>query len=367
MQTPLAAGREPLGLDPDRIGLLRPGRWSIPEPYLAAIEPFAPAVTAEPLTETLTGTLPGTGSPAPAVPDVPASPAAAVDARPVARIPLMDLATEPAPTDRNALRDLLGGQYDVHARTVTRILSEQPGLRVAGRYQQQDMAAALVALRAYCAGGRDRVNATLRRAADPVTATEVHVLAWWATLALRNLPTVLGPVFRLGFSDPAPLAVYRAGVPLVEPAFVDAGAVRPVAPDGATVEYVIWARSARRLDPLRLAAPRGGHRSGLALFAPATRFRVLAVEKIDREPTRVYLREVASGRTGEDARAADERELDRLRRALPVAGTAADGDADPADRPDWTIGVDDDGRRFTIDEADATVNATVDAAADWGR
>lgn len=253
------------------------------------------------------------------------------------------------PGDHAALRRVLGGRYDAHARVVTRILAEEPGLRTA-MLASPDLPAALVAVRAYCAGDRTAVGAYLRGEAPAEPDDEVAVVARCAAYGLRRLPAVFGPVFRAGAAPPGGAGTgdgWRSGVELTEPGFIDADLGSTVGPD-AEVEYVIWSVGAGRLGALDTGD------GGPVVFPPASRFEVLAVdEPAEQGPPRVLLREIphlggpAGGQPdGESSGVPDRRGdlAERLRQRLRAAGTDPVG---PARVPlPFVPGLDGDGRPF---------------------
>ncbi|MFI2710492.1 hypothetical protein ACH495_10240 [Micromonospora sp. NPDC018662] len=179
--------------------------------------------------------------------------------------------------------------------------------RRAGVTRTEEPDPELVALRAYGTGDRADVNAYLRAASAPGrevvgegSASRPAVVATGVVAALRRSPLVFGSVF-------AAAGVPVAGAPgqrLVEPGFVDARLTPGVNP-AASVEYVIWSTTARRLDGIFLdGAP-------VAVFAPGSRFEVLAVEPVG-ERSRVYLADLGAGRTADP-----DVLLARLRRDAP--------------------------------------------------
>ncbi|MER7444971.1 hypothetical protein [Micromonospora avicenniae] len=237
--------------------------------------------------------------------------------------------------NRAALRQAVGGRYDAHARVVTRTLAESPGLRAAaGAFA--DLAAGLVAVRAYCDGGREYVNEMLRGGGDDEAAERVELLARWATYGLRRLPSVFGPVFRPGPADFAHVRAYRPGDVLAEPAFVDVDlAAGPVPPSG--VEFAIWSVSAHRLGGLAADTGPGG-----AVFQPGSRFLVLAVEEQPGEgaPVRVMLQDLGAAYGAEPRRGGrndSERILAQLRAAPRTGASRTMG---------FAPGLDDEGRPF---------------------
>ncbi|MFC3499546.1 hypothetical protein ACFOOK_00835 [Micromonospora krabiensis] len=276
----------------------------------------------------------------------PSAGARSVAPRPAARwLPGTD--PELTVANRAALRQAVGARYDAYARVVSRTLAESPGLR-ATVGTAADLAAGLVAVRAYQDGERERVNEVLRGGGPDDEAARSVLLARWATYGLRRLPSVFGPVFRCAPADVADVAAYRPGAVLAEPAFVDVDlAVGPAPSPG--VEFAIWSASAHRLGALAVGAGQGG-----ALFPPGSRFLVLAVE----EPTgtaavaRVLLQDLGA-RTGgapHRARADPDRILAQLR-ALPRGGSGG-GESRTAG---FAPGLDDYGRPFAVpaESADA--------------
>ncbi|MGH3751000.1 MAG: hypothetical protein ACRDT8_26805, partial [Micromonosporaceae bacterium] len=199
------------------------------------------------------------------------------------------------------------------------------GLRATGK--PAELVPELVALCAYQAGERDPVNKALRTGVDD----GMTIVARGALRGLRRLPAVLGPVFAAGGDVEAVINGYRAGEELVEPAFVDVAISGSRSP-GASVEYVIWSVSAHQLS-------RFG--SGSAVFAPGSRFAVLAVDPPadGRGPLRVLLRDRAGDRPGRAA--GDDRLLERLRGVLPRESAGR-----PPRHLGFTPGLDERGRRY---------------------
>ncbi|MGW4462621.1 hypothetical protein [Micromonospora sp. NPDC004704] len=238
------------------------------------------------------------------------------ETRPAAVAPAPFWLTEETwdPADRGRLRDALNGRYDAHVRVITRTLAEEPGMRAAGA--SAEMIAGLVALRAYHDGEREAVNRELRTggqvedgpAGNGESGERARLLARGAVHGLRRLPTVLGPVYASAQLPPPALAGYRPGVDVVEPAFLDVDLAAAPASE-ATVQFVIWSASARRLDRISPGD------TAAALFPPGSRFAVLAVDRPDddQEPIRVLLRDLA-GQGVRGDRGVD-RLLDRLRAA----------------------------------------------------
>ena len=337
--TPVAT--EPAPVSPEVITLLTTVRLPrITEEYgqepvdLAAPPGPVPTATGTPdSAEPRPGPVAGAGPPR--VPDpVPAPAAAAPTAGAAggAQAPVTRwVAVRPAldGDDRRALRTVLAGRYDAHARLVARTLAEQPGLRAGA--DTAALVPGLVAVRAYATGDRRPVNMYLRTAEGDDSPSR-DLLARSVAFGLHRLPATIGPVFAVHAAR-APVG-YRPGDELTEPGFVDAG-LAPGPLDGrAGVEYAIWSVSARRLGGL-------GSTAGAALFPPGARFSVLAVDPPDGDgqPARVLLRELIVARAGRGSSAdPSDRMLSRLR-------TAARTGAGPVTL-DFTVGLDAAGRRY---------------------
>ncbi|MDP9792679.1 hypothetical protein J2S43_001191 [Catenuloplanes nepalensis] len=333
---PLPSGQVPAPVDavPGVIGAefaatVEAGRWRWERPaVLDRLRPPAP-VSPPPASPPA----PRAGVPATSVAQVPAAsaeePAADRNGAGAARVAAPNRATGGtlSAADQAAVRAVLTGRYDGYARVVTRMLAQEPGLRVAA-LSAPGLPAGLVAVRAYALGERDRINAALR-APDPAEpGDEAMVLARAAAFGLRRLPVVLGP---LVLRVPAGVT-YRPGEVIVEPGFLDAafpGAPRSAdeEPPEPGTELLIWSIGARRLGVLAAA---GG---GRAVFPAGTRFEVLS-----GGDDRTLLREVPPG--------GGRRGADSVRERLAALGPAA-----PA-----TIGValvpgrDERGRGYTTAE-----------------
>ncbi|MBX7266404.1 hypothetical protein KIF24_10445 [Micromonospora sp. Llam7] len=254
--------------------------------------------------------------------------------------------------ERTALRSVLSDQFDKHARFVTRLLAEQPGLRAG--HQGYDLLAALTALRAWCAAEHGFVDQTLRDPPDDDATQRALVLAGWAALGLARCPAHLGALVRVGDPPVALVQRYRPGMVLTEPGFVEAhlGRRRHTT---ATVEYMIWSVTARRMGRIVEELPGAGD----ALFGPGARFEVLAVETpppatpgapAENQPGRVFLRELTgSGRPG--GRQTAQRVLDRLRAMATtelVPGDEVTPDSTPG-RYRHALGVDSFGQFYPVE------------------
>jgi hypothetical protein len=129
------------------------------------------------------------------------------------------------------------------------------------------------------------------------------------------LPTVFGPVFVPAPAGPS-VGAYRPGTWLAEPGFLSAHLSRVDPDDDARAEFVIWSVRARRIGALVDGPP-------MAVFPPAARFGVLAVQEADDGRRRVLLREVlaGSGASGPEwNQSGDVQIVERLHRAFATAG-----------------------------------------------
>lgn len=226
------------------------------------------------------------------------------------------------------LRAALAEDYDRHARYATRVLAEQPALRLGA--DPKELLAGLVALRAYCVREWAVVNPALRGTADP--DDRVTTIVAWARHGLARCPTELGPVLARTSVDPGALDGYLPGGLLREPGFLDAVAGNPAA-DGA-VEFAIWSLTGRRLGRFGPVDAVAG-RTDAVLFDPGTGFEVLAVDPAADEstPARVLLREIPPGRY----RPLDQPRLDRILARLRESGSVPDRQR-PAERKPGAVG-----------------------------
>ena len=296
----------PTPLDGDVSALLSPDRWqerlpsTLPGGLFAPAEPPMPlaAVLQQPSQSALSADHPPAAADLTAAEDQSAARAGPTQRAAVSSAaPLWIDGAELPAGDRAALRRVLNGRYDAHARVVARTLAEEPGLR-STHGTPADLVAGLVALRAYCTEEREVINQMLRSGGGSMADERVAVLARCAAYGLRQLPAVFGPVFLATATAPGLAVDYQPGDELIEPGFVDVDTV-PQAPQEPAVEIAIWSVSARRLDSL------GGDRS--ALFPPGSRFAVLALDDTPDNAangnglTRVLLRELDRTRPGKAA------------------------------------------------------------------
>jgi hypothetical protein len=244
--------------------------------------------------------------------------------------------------DRAALREVLNGRYDAHARIVARTLAELPGLRAGGT--PTELTVGLIALHALHAGETPYVNLSLRGRGEAGAAHAARVVASCAIQGLSRLPVVIGPTFLPGRLPTSFLAAYRPGMTLVEPAFLTVAlipqACESTGDDATTpVDFAIWSVGAHRLSAL---VPSG---VPSAVFRPGSRFEVLAVDSpaAGGWPYRVLLTEIPES----GARPDTGRTTERLRE---LATRAHDGPARPKAYPPMPLelvpGIGSNGRPF---------------------
>ena len=246
---------------------------AVPEvvvPEVVVPEPEAPA---EPMAAPAKPVSTGDGRLAFAVQPVPVAAASAVP-------PTRGLAEE-----RAWLHKALNDQYDVAASTVSRMLSEVPGLRVG--MEADEVLADLVAVRLYLTGDSEGVDRAVR-AATPGP----HVpMARCVASGLRRLPSFRGATQLWAAAGQSELDWYRDRALVSEWAFLTASTASRPARAGE-IEFRIWAMTARRTQLIDARV------ADQVLFVPGTSFKVLEVR--DEPSPVVLLRELSSAEIGED-------------------------------------------------------------------
>ncbi|MEU5095076.1 hypothetical protein [Streptomyces sp. NPDC020996] len=278
--------------------------------------------------------------PSPSVPVVP-SPSASAGAAPEVRVQPVPRASACAlppergiAQERDWVRRTFKEQYNALAGSVSRVMSESPGLRGRSRTEAADVLTELVAVRLYLSGDTRRADAAVREA-----AAGPHVpLARCVTAGLRRLPSYRGPALLRTRLNEAERAWYREDRPVTEWAFCHARTSLHPGPRGSgATDVLIWSMTARRTAALDPAVP------DRVLFLPGTVFRVLR-----SEGSTVLMREVSPSETaggggnGGDAEKAGDggqrakldqialKGLENILDALERAGTAATAEsADP--------------------------------------
>ncbi|MFJ2164035.1 hypothetical protein [Streptomyces griseofuscus] len=286
---------------------------------------------------------PTPSAPAPGVPESPEPPAAAPAAVPGVRVqPTPKASACAVPPERGTekerdwVRRTLSAQYNAVAGTVSRVMSESPGLRGGARGEATDALTDLVAVRLFLSGDGAQVNAAVRAA-----AVGPHVpLARCVAAGLRRLPSYRGAALLRTRASAAERAWFREGRLVTEWAFCTAyGAPRP-GPHDAT-DFLIWSITARRTNLIDSAEP------DRVVFLPGTTFKVLRPAEGEGP---VLLRELSPSEIASDGKVdvqrvpLDEIALDGLDRAAAAlraddaAGRDERGDPDGLGTPPGLIG-----------------------------
>ncbi|MFJ5810908.1 hypothetical protein [Streptomyces sp. NPDC093093] len=268
--------------------------------------------------------------PGPAVAAPPAAApgeAAGVRVQPVPRTAACALPPERGiAQERDWVRRTFSEQYNAMAGSVSRVMSESPGLRGGSRAEAADALTELVAVRLYLSGDSRTADAAVRTA----TAGPHVPLARCVTAGLRRLPSYRGPaLLRTRLTD-AERSWYREGRLAVEWAFCHARTSLHAGPRGSdATDVLIWSMTARRTNSLDPAVP------DRVLFLPGTAFKVLRTDD-----DTVLMREVSPSEIGQDGRVGAQRAkfdemalkgLENILDALAKAGT--DAGAQSADPP----------------------------------
>lgn len=265
---------------------------------------------------------------------------AAVRVQPVPRAAACALPPERGiAQEREWLRRTFNEQYNALAGSVSRVMSETPGLRGRSRTEAADALTELVAVRLYLSGDSRRTDAAVREA----TAGPHIPLARCVTAGLRRLPSYRGPALLRTRLSEAERDWYRTDRTATEWAFCHARtSLHPGPRGGGATDVLIWSMTARRTSSLDPDLP------DRVLFLPGTAFKVLRAEG-----STVLMRELSPSETlpdGHDAVASKLDEiavtgLERILEALERTGTTAQADTpDPpglivAPRPARTEGV----------------------------
>ncbi|WP_329133361.1 hypothetical protein OG552_15695 [Streptomyces sp. NBC_01476] len=183
--------------------------------------------------------------------------------------------------ERDAVRAYLGPRWDHHSAAVTRALTRVPALRSSAH--PEEVAADLAALHAYMTAVDDETHRDLRESLAGGRSELVPVLACLAS-GLRRLPSYRGAAVRPAggvLGEAAELLL--PGEELGEALPVSGVAVDKGYPTVAADHYLIWSMTGRRASSLLGDAETaaGGDTAphpDEVLFAPGTRFRLLAVD-----------------------------------------------------------------------------------------
>ncbi|WP_217561839.1 hypothetical protein [Streptomyces sp. GbtcB6] len=236
--------------------------------------------------------------------------------------------------ERDWMRRTFSEQYNALAGSVSRVMSESPGLRGRSRSEAADALTDLVAVRLYLSGDPRQADAAVREAVPGP-----HVpLARCVTAGLRRLPSYRGPALLRTRLGDAERAWYREGGLATEWAFCHARTSLHPGPRGSgATDVLIWSMTARRTSSLDPAVP------DRVVFLPGTVFRVLRAEGpavLMRELSPSEAAEAAEntqggrGGRGDVAAKLDEiavKGLEKILDALERTGT--DAAAESADPP----------------------------------
>lgn len=214
--------------------------------------------------------------------------------------------------ERDWVRRTFSRQYHAIAGSVSRVMSESPGLRDGSR-TGADALTDLVAVRLYLSGDSAEVDAAVRGG-----TIGPHVpLARCIASGLRRLPSYRGAALLRARLNPAERDWYQEGRLVTEWSFCTAFTDPQPVPAGST-DVLVWSMTARRTSLLDPGAP------GRVAFLPGTTFKVLRAEA-DGERPLVLLREVTAAEAAgaaEGAKGAERTPLDDL--ALEVLERAAE-------------------------------------------
>ncbi|MER7979711.1 hypothetical protein [Streptomyces sp. NPDC095817] len=265
--------------------------------------------------------------PAPVTAPAPAGEAPGVRVQPVPRTAACALPPERGVAqERDWVRRTYSEQYNATAGSVSRMMSESPGLRGGSRTEAADALTELVSVRLYLSGDSRTADAAVRTA----TAGPHVPLARCVTAGLRRLPSYRGPaLLRTRLAD-AERAWYRDDRLVTEWAFCHARTSLHAGPrGGGAADVLIWSMTARRTGALDPAVP------DRVVFLPGTSFKVLRTVG-----DAVLMREVSPSEIAVDGRVDLQRvKLDEIALkglgnildALEKAGT--DAKAESADPP----------------------------------
>ncbi|WP_195911301.1 hypothetical protein [Streptomyces kaniharaensis] len=226
--------------------------------------------------------------------------------------------------ERDWVRRTFSEQFNAMAGSVSRVMSESPGLRGEGRAGGSAALTELVAVRLYLSGDGRRADAAVRSAVPGP-----HVpMARCVAAGLGRLPSYRGPALLRTRLDASERALYREGELLTEWAFCHARTTLHPGPSDGT-DVLVWSMTARRTALLDPSVP------DRVLFLPGTGFKVLRVDG-----RTVLLRELSPSEITADGRVQlrpaklDALALAGLERILPaLAGAGTDDDAEGADPP----------------------------------
>ncbi len=209
--------------------------------------------------------------------------------------------------ERSWLRRTLSRDFDIMASSVSRLMSEHPGLQASGTLRPDDVLTDSVAVRLYLSGRGKGIDAGLRSGDNGP-----HVpFARCAVSGLSRLPSFRGPtVYRITPSTPE-WSEYRNRRIVTDWAFVNA-LTAPCADQRGDTDVLIWSMTARRTAVLE---PEGdGRVVDRVLFLPGSHYKILELhEPAGAERGAILLREIGSNEIDDDGRVDPDRvSLDQL-------------------------------------------------------
>ncbi|MBF9072528.1 hypothetical protein [Streptacidiphilus fuscans] len=230
--------------------------------------------------------------------------------------------------ERDWVRRTFSAQYHAIAGSVSRVMSESPGLRDGSRTAAEALTD-LVAVRLYLSGDGAEVDHPVRGA-----TVGPHVpLARCIASGLRRLPSYRGAALVRARLTPAELEWYHEGRQVTEWAFWTAWTEWRPAPE-RTADLLVWSLTGRRTSLLDPAAP------DRVVFLPGTAFKVLRSDDSGPRPL-LLLRELTAAEAAAEAATPTEAEgadapldglaLGVLERAAEALKSAGGGDSsDPS-------------------------------------
>ncbi|MGV9935192.1 hypothetical protein ACWDY4_32215 [Streptomyces olivaceoviridis] len=289
--------------------LLRLESETVPSPAEPSAVPEERAVPAAPQPPPLA---------APAAPGVRVQPVPAAVACAVP--PARGLAQE-----REWVRKKFGARFNELSGSISRVLSESPGLQAGSGDDAMDVMTDLTSARLYLTGDHTALDAAVRAAgAGP------HVpLARCVYAGLLRLPSYRGPVLLQARATAAELAWYEEGRRVTEWSFCVAGTQPSADAEPGASDFLLWSMTARRTRLLDTSVP------DRVVLVPGTAFKVLRTDTEGPRPA-VLLRELSASETGQDAAGAPQRvplddlALDGLSQALELLRARRARPAEPS-------------------------------------
>jgi hypothetical protein len=207
--------------------------------------------------------------------------------------------------ERTWLRRSLSRDFDTMASSVSRLMSEHPGMKASG--STEDLVVDSVALRLYLTRRGTGIDAGLSTGANGP-----HVpFARCAVSGLSRMPSFRGATIVRASPTPADWAFYTGRRLVTDWSFVNMLAAPCSGQDGDT-DVLIWSMTARRTG---LLEPEGDERvEDRVVFLPGTSFKILeCTEPAGDKRGAILLREIGANEIDEDGRVDQNRvSLDEL-------------------------------------------------------